>query len=302
MSRTRKARRLAVGAGAVVALVMATSAPAQAEPPFEQDVQAATDGALTVPAVIGPDLEHVFPTGGEGVCSPAGDLGLLSGTVSEAHGGVHGIIDPVEYVAAPGDVVVTDDGAICGVLNLDIPDGEFVIVSGAESGDFTLFDATATLEITGTGAFEQHIPAGCSLSLEIGTLTGTISAEGPPNIADASAEGVSIAEASADTCGDAYSHLLNVGFDLPSSGASIALDLSIDWEAEEHDDEHDDDHGDTTTTTEAEHDDDHGDHDDDHGDTTTTTEAEHDDDHGDHDDDHGDTTTTTVDDGHDHDH
>lgn len=234
MPDVRKARRLAIGIGAAAAALAALSvAPAEAEPPFATDVTAETDGALAAPVVLFPGEEHVFPTGGAGVCNPDGTVGTIAATVSADHGGGHGTLSAISYAAAPGDVWVEDGGAICGTLDLAVTGGEFMISPGAASGTFTLTGVTATLEIAGTGVFEQHIPAGCTLSLDFGALTGTLASEGPPNNGQLSADGVSIAEASADSCGPAYSHLLNVGFGLPASDASFAMDVSLAWEAEE---------------------------------------------------------------------
>lgn len=158
-------------------------------------------------------------------------MGTFTGSFSEASGD-QATLGNIAYQAAPGDVWVEDGGAICGVLDLNASGGEIMVGSGADTGDFTLSGVTATLEISGTGVFEQHIPAGCTLSLDIGELTGGINSEGPPNMAELSADGVSTAEASANSCGAAYSHLLNVGFGLPASDASLAMDVTVDWEPE----------------------------------------------------------------------
>lgn len=81
--------------------------------------------------------------------------------------------------------------------------------------------------------FEQHIPEGCYLALDIGELSGSITG-GAPNAAELSASGISVAEAPA-SCGDAYGRLLNVGFGLPSTDADIALDLTVHWATGDHD-------------------------------------------------------------------
>lgn len=166
------------------------------------------------------------------MCNPSGEMGTLTASVSEDDGAGTGTLSSISYQSASGDVWVEDGGAICGTLGLDISGGEFMIGSGAASGTFTLSGMTGTLEIMGTGVFEQHIPSGCTLSLDFGSLTGTLSADGPPNSGQLSADGVSIAEASADSCGAAYSHLLNVGFGLPASDADFAVDVTVDWEAD----------------------------------------------------------------------
>lgn len=251
MLRVRKAGRLLAGVGLALALLQATVAPAQATfpkdegLPYGEGVSAKVDGALTVPVVLGPDLEHVFPTGGAGMCDPSGTVASMTGKVGRK--GMKGAeLTDVEYAYAAGDVVIRDNGVICGKLSIASaaecvpakkakkcqPDGRIGKAKKGRPASFKLNDVTAELEILGYGAFAPHIPEGCSLSLEIGTLRGRISSDGPPNAATLSAKRVSIGEASADKCAPAYSHLLNVGFGLPTTNAQMELDLQVHWGSE----------------------------------------------------------------------
>lgn len=282
----RKAGRVAAGIGAAVALLQATAAPAGAELPYGEGFYAKVDGALAIPVVVLDDAEHVFPTGGPGSCDPGGHQPNLTGKVSEPNRIGAASMTDVVYDYAAGDVWVQDDGVICAKLSITVAGNQWltrgkrgVLPEGLVP--FNLRNVTGELEIIGYGVFAQHIPEGCSLSLKIGTLKGTISKSGPPNDAKLSAKKVHIAKASPDKCGEAYSHLLNVGFGLPAKHGSLSLDLTVHWGPDQ-------DGGTpttttTTTTVDA---------------TTTTTPA---------------TTvpvttavpattTTTTDDGHEHDH
>lgn len=197
--------------------------------PFGQDVHSELNGSVAVDVALGAGGQVDFPIGGEGVCKPTDELAVISGTVSESHDG-HAEITAIEAGAVNADVVVADDGAICTRVGLDVTEGE--MQADDEGGTLSLFDVAADVEIFGTGVFEQHIPAGCSLALDVGELSGTIAGDGPPSAVELSASGVSVAEAPA-SCG-AYGHLLDVGFGLPSTDAEVALDLTFEWAGEDH--------------------------------------------------------------------
>lgn len=202
--------------------------------PFGGHGEAEADGSVTVDSVptgFGPGGPVSFPSGSEGVCNPKGTPTTLTALFGDDHDG-RILVTDVEATGQLADVVVTDDGAICGEVTLTVTNGEIRAGDG-ETGTFSLSGVTAEVEITGTGAFETHIPSGCSLSLDVGELTGSIDGDGPPNTASLSASNVSVAEAP-DSCGN-YGQLLDVGFALPSTSAEIELDLSIDWGGEDHD-------------------------------------------------------------------
>lgn len=206
--------------------------------PYGQDITAELSGSVSIDNVetgFGPAGTVEFPTGGEGVCNPEGTATTLAGSVSQNQEGSASVTG-VTTSAQPADLVVTDDGAICGSVTLNAGGGA---IQG-EEGTFTLTDVTADLEITGTGVFEPLIPAGCSLTLDVGELTGDIAGDGPPSAATLAASGASVAEAP-DGCG-AYGLLLDVGFELPSPNSEVALDLNVDWEGGGGGGEHDMDH------------------------------------------------------------
>lgn len=226
----RKAGRALVGIGAAVALFQATAAPAGATLPYGEGFYAKVDGALSIPVVILEDAAHVFPTGGPGACDPGGHQPNLTGKVSQPNRKGKASVTDVEYDYAAGDVWVQEDGVICGKLSITSHRGQLgPNRRGGEQTPFTLKNVKAELGIIGHGVFAQHIPEGCSLSLKIGTLSGKMAEYGPPNAAKLSAEKIHIAKASPDKCGEAYSHLLNVGFGLPAKHGSLSLDLTVHW-------------------------------------------------------------------------
>lgn len=202
--------------------------------PSEGQGEAQADGSITVdsmPTGFGPGGPVSFPSGSEGVCNPDGRSTTLTAMFGDDHDG-HVPVTEVEVTGQLADVVVTDEGAICGEVTLEASAGE--IQAGDDgTGTFSLSAVTAEVEIIGTGVFEPLILAGCVLSLDIGDLSGTIAGDGPPNATTLSAPSASVAEAP-DSCGD-YGQLLDVGFALPSTSAKIELDLSIDWGGEDHD-------------------------------------------------------------------
>lgn len=165
-----------------------------------------------------------FPIGGEGVCKPTDEVAAMTGSVSESQLG-HADITGLQAGAVNADLLVTQDGAICTRVVLDVSEGELQVEDG--TGTMTLHDVTADMEIFGTGVFEPIVGEGCSLAVDIGDLSGPVAGDGPPNEASLSATGISVAEAP-DACG-IYGLLLDIGFGLPTTSAEIELDLNLEW-------------------------------------------------------------------------
>lgn len=222
-----------VGVGGLNCNVHGYPAGPEAGYPFGADVYSEMNGYVAVRGLTtgwGRGGSVPFPIGGEGVCKPTDEVAAMTGSVSESQLG-HADITGIQAGAVNADLLVTQDGAICTRVVLDVSEGELQVEDG--TGTVTLHDVTADMEIFGTGVFEPIVGEGCSLAVDIGELSGPIGGDGPPNEVSLSALGISVAEAP-DTCG-VYGLLLNVGFGLPTTSAEIALDLSLQWDPGHHD-------------------------------------------------------------------
>lgn len=195
--------------------------------PYGADIRAEAS-AFGVAVPFAGDSEDVarFPMGGEGACNDEGARTTLTGSFSESHDG-RAFLSDVEFTGQPGDVLATDDGAICAVIDFAAAGGKLEM-QGSWPATFSLYGVTAEITLTATGQFAPFITGDCVLDMDIGEMIGTIRGSGPPNLASVTASEVTMGEAP-EGC-DAYGTLLNVYLGLPSSDAAAALELEIHWE------------------------------------------------------------------------